>query len=104
MEQYKNMKDMVKMDEESKGYEFERSLLYKYMVYSFQYVDPCSGNYKSKRNFVLFKLGRIVMTLLIWLIVGFAIFYSIETRYTTYIDALTNRDIILIARTVGSIW
>ena len=104
MEQYKNMKDMVKMDEESKGYEFERSLLYKYMVYSFQYVDPCSGNYKSKRNFVLFKLDRIVMTLLIWLIVGFAIFYSIETRYTTYIDALTNRDIILIGRTVGSIW
>lgn len=92
------------MDEENNGYEFERSRLYKYMVYSFQYVDPCLGNYKSKRNFVLFKIGRIMMTLLIWLIVGFAIFYSIETRDTTYIDALTNPDIILIARTVGSIW
>ena len=104
MAHYKNMEEIVKIDDEAKGYEFKSSILFKYMVYSFQYVDPCAENYKSKRNFILFKLGRIVVTILIWLIVGFAIYYSIETRNTTYIDALTNRDIILIGRTLGSIW
>ena len=74
------------------------------MVYSFQYVDPCAENYKSKLKFILFKLGHIVVTILIWLIVGFGIQYSIETRNTTYVDALTNWDIILIGRTLGSIW
>ena len=74
------------------------------MVCSYQYVDPCAENYKCKLKFILFKLGRIVVTILIWLIVGFAIQYSIETRNTTYVDALTNWDIILIGRTLGSIW
>lgn len=95
---------IVKINDEAKDYEFKRSILFKHMIYSFQYVDPFAENYKSKQNFILFKLGRIVVAILIWLIVGFTIYYSIETRNTTCIDALTSRDIIFIGRTLGSTW
>lgn len=95
---------IVKINDEAKNYEFKRYVLFKHVIYSFQYVDPFAENYKSKQNFILFKLGRIVVAILIWLIVGFTIYYSIETRNTTYIDALTSRDIIFIGRTLGSTW
>ena len=107
MAYYKNIEEIVtivKINDEAKDYEFKKSILFRYMIYSFQYVDPCAENYNSKRKFILFKLGRIVVTMLIWLIVGFTIYYSIETTNTTYIDALTNTNIIFIGRTFGSIW
>ena len=74
---------------ETKSYEFERSMLYKYMVYSFQCVDPCLENYKSKTNFFC-QFGRVVVALLIWFLIGFAFFYTIETLNLPVVNALTH--------------
>ena len=93
-----------KLNQGAKDYEFERSMLYKYMVYSFQYVDPCLENYKSKKNFILFQLGRVIVVLLIWLVIGFGFFYTIETRNTTLVNALTNRVFIMLKRILGNLW
>ena len=57
--------------EETEDYEFKKSFLYKYMVCSFQYVDPCLKNGKSKLKLILFQLGRVVAVLLIWFVIGF---------------------------------
>ena len=67
---------------ETKYYDFEESMLYKYMVYSFQYVNPSLKIGKSKLKFILFQLGRVVVALIIWLVIGFAFFYTIEIQPT----------------------
>ena len=90
--------------ERTKYFEFERSILRKYMVYSFQYVDPYLGNYKSKESFILFHIGRVLVILLIWLIIGFGFFYTIETRNSHDVNALTHQHFILIGRTVANLW
>ena len=90
--------------EETKDYEFKRSFLYKYMVCSFQYVDPCLKNGKSKLKLILFQLGRVVAVLLIWFVIGFGFFYTIETRNSTDVNALTHQHLIFIGRTAGNLW
>lgn len=88
--------------EETKSHEFERSMLYKYMVYSFQFVDPCLENYKSKTNF-FYQFGRVVVALLIWFVIGFVFFYTIETLNLPVVNALTHRHLIFIGRTAGTL-
>ena len=90
--------------EETKDYEYERSILWKYKVYSFQYVDPSLENYKSKTNFIFCQLGRVIVALLIWFVIGFAFFYTIETLHLPIVNALTHRHLIFIGRTVGTLW
>ena len=89
---------------ETKYYDFEESMLYKYMVYSFQYVNPSLKIGKSKLKFILFQLGRVVVALIIWLVIGFAFFYTIETRNSTDANALTQHNLIFIGRTAGNLW
>ena len=90
--------------ERTKYFEFERSMLHKYMVYSFQYVDPYLGNYKSKKSFILFQIGRVLVILLIWLVIGFGFFYTIETRNSHDVNALTHQHLILIGRATANLW
>ena len=89
---------------ETKYHDFEESMLYKYMVYSFQYVNPSLKIGKSKLKFILFQLGRVVVALIIWLVIGFAFFYTIETRNSTDANALTQHNLIFIGRTAGNLW
>ena len=90
--------------EKTKHFEFERSILHKYMVYSFQYVDPYLRNYKSKISFILFQIGRVLAIVLNWLVIGFGFFYTIETRNSHDVNALTHQHLILIGRTAGNLW
>ena len=98
MAYYSHEDETVVIDEEIKIYEFERSILYKYMKYSFQYVNPSVRNYRSERRFILFQLGRAVVVLLIWLIIVFGIFYTAETKN------ITDVGVIFISRIIGIIW
>lgn len=95
---YLHNDETVYIDEEIKIYDFERSILYKYMKYSFQYVNPSWRNYRSKRRYILFRLGRAVMLLLIWFIIVFGIFYTAETKN------ITDVDVIFASRIIGIIW
>ena len=88
----------VCIDEEIIIYDFEASILYKYMKYSFQYVKPSLGNYKSETRYILFRLGRAVMLLLIWSITVFGIFYTAETKNITEVG------VIFVSRIIGIIW
>ena len=90
--------------EHEKNYKFKGSMLYKYMVWSFQYVDPGLEIGKSKLKFISFQLGRVVAVLLIWLVIGFGFFYTIETRNSTDVNALTHQHLIFIGRTAGNLW
>ena len=90
--------------EHGKDYKFKGSMLYKYMVCSFQYVDPGLEIGKSKLKFISFQLGRVVAVLLVWLVIGFGFFYTIETRNSTLVNALTHQHVIFIGRTAGNLW
>ena len=90
--------------EHEKNYKFKGSMLNKYMVWSFQYVDPGLEIGKSKLKFISFQLGRVVAVLLIWLVIGFGFFYTIETRNSTDVNALTHQHLIFIGRTAGNLW
>lgn len=95
---YLHNDETVYIDEEIKIYDFERSILYKYMKYSFQYVNPSWRNYRSERRYILFRLGRAVMLLLIWFIIVFGIFYTAETKN------ITDVGVIFASRIIGIIW
>ena len=95
---YLHNDETVSIDQEIKIYEFERSILYKYMKYSFQYVNPSLRNYRSERRFILFQLGRAAVVLLIWFIIVVGIFYTAETRN------ITDVGVIFVSRIIGIIW
>ena len=83
---------------------FERSLLYRYMVYSFQYVDPNIESYRFRINFVFFQVARMIVALTICGIIVFAFYYTFATINTTVIDDFTDHNTILLGRTVGDVW
>ena len=83
---------------------FERSLLYRYMIYSFQYVDPNKESYRFRINFVFFQVARMTATLTIWAIIVFAFYYTFSTINATNIDAFTDRNMIFLGRIVGDVW
>ena len=84
------------------NYEYEGSILHKYTKYSCQCVDLKFA--ESKLKFISFQLGRVVAALLIWLVIGFGFFYTIETRNSTDVNALTHQHFIFIGRTFGNLW
>ena len=98
MTRYDNEDETVHLNLEVIIYQFEKSALYKYMKYSFQYVNPSLQNYGSKSKFILFQLGRAVMALLIWLIIIFGIFYTAET------NNIKNIRVTLLSRIIGITW
>ena len=83
---------------------FERSLLYRYMIYSFQYVDPNKESYRFRINFVFFQVARMTATLTICAIIVFAFYYTFSTINATNIDAFTDRNMIFLGRIVGDVW
>ena len=83
---------------------FERSLLYRYMIYSFQYVEPNIESYRFRINFVFFQVGRVIVALFICGIIVFAFYYTFATINTTNIDAFTDRNMIFVGRIVGGVW
>ena len=83
---------------------FERSLLYGYMIYSFQYVDPNKQSYRFRVNFVFFQVARMIAALTICGIIVFAFYYTFATVNTTNVDAFTDRNIIFLGRIVGDVW
>ena len=87
---------------ETNDYEYEGSILHKYTKYSCQCVDLKFA--ESKLKFISFQLGRVVAALLIWLVIGFGFFYTIETRNSTDVNALTHQHFIFIGRTFGNLW
>ena len=78
---------------ESVRFRFEKSILYKYMVYSFQYVDP-----SVKRYFRFYESCRMIVMFLVSGFVGFCVYYNIVKIDQANVDFKTNRDIVLIIR------
>ena len=74
-------------------YRFEKSFLYKYMVYSFQYVDPSVKNY-----FRFYESCRMIVMFLVSGFVGFCVYYNIVKIDQANVNFKTNRDIVLFIR------
>ena len=68
-------------------FRFEKSILYKYMVYSFQYVDP-----SVKKYFCFYESCRMIVMFLVSGFVGFCVYYNIVKIDQANMDFKTNRD------------
>lgn len=52
---------------------------------------------------IINPFGRVVVALLIWFVIGFLFFYTIETLNLPVVNALTHRHLIFIGRTAGTL-
>ena len=90
-------------DDEDENIMFKSSLLYKYMVYTFQYVDPDAANYKCRRNLRFFQMCRLLISILISSFIGFIFYYTV-IEIDQHVDFRKSRDIATFVRTVKNIW
>lgn len=90
-------------DDEDESNIFKSSLLYKYMVYTFQYVDPRATNYKCRRNLRIFQLCRLLISIIISSFIGFSFYYTI-IQVDQHVDFRKSSDIAVFVRTVKNIW
>ena len=73
------------------------------MVYTFQYVDPCGTNYKSRRNLQFFQMCRLLISIIISSFIGYSFYYTV-IEIDQHVDFRKSSDIALFVRTVKNIW
>ena len=79
-------------------YRFEKSILYKYTIYSFQYVDPYAKEYLR-----IYQLCHVIV-MFVSNFIGFCVCYTSKKAEQANLDFKKNRHIVFLIRTMKIFW